>query len=404
MRRAAATAVRPARSAVRGTLIAPSAHVPTLGDERIRLCLVVASLDCGGAENQVVELAARLDPERFDTSIALLTHPGEMFEEVRKGGIRVDLVRPTKPRGPWSDWLDGLIVRLEEDRPEVVHGFIFPTYLITALAAAKVGGIAAVAGVRSLSLGFESRFPYSWLERLGNRLSDCVVGNSEAVRAAAIHRDPGIVGKFQVIHNGIDVDKYGVGADRLTVRRSLGLGDEHFVVLMVANLIRYKGHREAIQSFARIRAANTHARLVLVGTGPEEEALRRMADELGIAPEVMFLGRRRDVPVLLSAADVFLLASHEEGFPNAVLEAMAAALPIVATDVGGLREQIGGGEAGVLVPARDCDAMAAALDGLATNAEERRRIGEAARDRVRRAFSWDTAVARHAALYAALAS
>ncbi len=373
-----------------------------MGGQRIRVSLVVASLDRGGAETQVAELARRLDGRDFDVSVALLTHHGQMFDEARARGVRVELIRPAVPSvSSWTNWLRALVGWLAQQRPAVVHGFIFPTYLLTALAAAKVGHVAAVGAVRSLSLGYPSHFPYSWLERLANRLSVLVVGNSEAVRAAAARRDPRVARKFVVIPNGIDVDRYADGSRRRETRGALGVDEDHLLVLMVANLIHYKGHADALDAFARLRRGCPRARLILAGSGPEEARLRRMAAELGIDRDVEFLGSRDDVPALLSAADLFVLPSHEEGLPNAVLEAMAAGLPIVATDVGGVREQLDGG-AGVLVPPRDPEALASALGALASAPGRRSSLGRAARERAERRFSWTATVARYAELYRGL--
>lgn len=385
-------------------MTSPRPHAPAAGDGRIRLCLVVASLDRGGAESQVVELARRLDPGRFAVSVALLTHRGAMFDEVCATGLRVALVQPDTP-SPWTwvNWLRGLIVRFREERPHVVHGFLFPTYALAALAAAKVGGIATASGVRSLGLGIEQRFPYSFVERIGHRLTAAIVGNSEAVRRAAVARDRGVARRFRVIHNGVDLAKYASRADRAATRHELGLADGELAVLMVANLISYKGHRDALHAFLAARRQVPGLRLVLAGAGPEEAALRALAAELGIASEVRFLGARTDVPRLMSAADFFLMASHEEGFPNAVLEAMASGLPIVATDVGGVREQFGDATCGLLVAARAPAAMAQAIVRLARDAELCQALGATARRRAAAEFGWDVAVARHSALYEELA-
>lgn len=384
-------------------MTSPGSHAPA-ADTRIRVCLVVASLDRGGAESQVAELARRLDPGRFVVSVALLTHHGPMFDELCATGLRVELVQPETP-SPWTwvNWLRGLIVRFREERPHVVHGFLFPTYALAALAAAKVGGIAAVSGVRSLGLGIEQRFPYSFVERIGHRLTAVVVGNSEAVRQAAVRRDSGVARRVRVIHNGVDLAKYASRAERAATRRELGLAETELVVLMVANLISYKGHRDALHAFQASRREVPGLRLLLAGAGPEEAALRDLAAELGVEPEVHFLGARTDVPRLMSAADIFLMASHEEGFPNAVLEAMASGMPIVATDVGGVREQFGDATCGLLVAPREPAPMAQAIVRLARDAELRQVLGATARRRAAAEFGWDLAVARHSTLYEELA-
>jgi glycosyltransferase involved in cell wall biosynthesis len=319
-----------------------------------------------------------------------------MYEEVRATGVSVYSLNPP---GPWVHRIRALQRVFVEEAIDIAHGFTFPTYTLVAVAAARSGRPAVVAGVRSLGLELEHRWPFSWFERLGNRMTHRIVANAEAVKEALVRRDPVVRPKVSVIHNGIDVEAYRTPVDAAAFRTEMGMQDFEFMILMVANLIEYKGHHEMLQAYAEFRRRRPQARLVLAGTGPCESALRRKAHELGIAAHVSFLGRRSDVPRLLAAADVVVLASHQEGFPNAILEAMAAGKPVVATRVGGVPEQVEDGVTGYLTEPRDVAGMVHALERIAADPEGRLRMGAQARLRAADRFSWGVIVGQYQDLY-----
>jgi glycosyltransferase involved in cell wall biosynthesis len=165
---------------------------------------------------------------------------------------------------------------------------------------------------------------------------------------------------------------------RAEIRGALGLGDEDFVVLTVARLTRDKGHYEVLRALRQVVDEDPQVRLLLAGDGPEAEGLRREIERLALQDQVLLLGWRQDVPALLCAAEVLLLASHREGMPVATMEAMAAGLPVVATDIPGCREQVLPGETGYLVPVADVEGIARALLALRRDPRLRRLMGERA--------------------------
>jgi glycosyltransferase involved in cell wall biosynthesis len=216
------------------------------------------------------------------------------------------------------------------------------------------------------------------------------------------------LGPVRLIPNGIDLNR-AAGGERRRGRTSLGLPESALVIGTVGNLYPVKGHRVLLEAAAKVSAP---VHVVIAGRGGEEEGLRRLAASLGIGSRVHLLGFRDDVPDLLAAADIYALPSFSEGQSLALLEAMAAGKPIVATAVGGNAEVLGGegmgmdaarsrsaGPAGVLVPAGDADLLARALDGLLTDPNLARELGDAARARARREFSAEVMTSRYQALY-----
>jgi glycosyltransferase involved in cell wall biosynthesis len=186
---------------------------------------------------------------------------------------------------------------------------------------------------------------------------------------------------IEVIRNGVDVERAPYGPEaRAAARRRLGVADEELLVGCVASLYPKKDHRSLIEAFARLEPARLRAQLVMVGSGPLEADLRARAAQLGLANRVMFVGSVPDPPALLPGFDVFALSSRYEGLPNALLEAMAAGLPAVATDVGGVAEVLEDGVSGLLAPAGDVPALAAALDRLLQDGQLRLEMGRRARE------------------------
>jgi glycosyltransferase involved in cell wall biosynthesis len=176
------------------------------------------------------------------------------------------------------------------------------------------------------------------------------------------------------------------------------------VLVIVANLIPYKGHLDLIEALGRI-AGRMPPDWQLLAVGRDEgvgAAIRSRADALGIAVHVSLLGVRSDIPDLLNASDVAILASHQEGFSNAVIEGMQAGLPMIVTDVGGNAEAVVDGETGFVVAPRDPDALADAILRLAYDGELRRCFGDAGRRRVEAHFSLDACVEAYDALYCGL--
>jgi glycosyltransferase involved in cell wall biosynthesis len=177
--------------------------------------------------------------------------------------------------------------------------------------------------------------------------------------------------------------------DRPQARARLGLAQADLVFTSVANLFPYKGHADLLQALHMVRD-RLPAEWVLLVSGRDVDgtlaALRRLADRQNLAGHVRFLGERRDIPAILSAADIHISASHYEGFPNNILEAMCAGLPIVATAVGGVSEQVVHGSTGLLVPPGDPGALAAALLTLANDARRRHMLGQGGRRRVEEQF------------------
>jgi glycosyltransferase involved in cell wall biosynthesis len=238
-----------------------------------------------------------------------------------------------------------------------------------------------------------------WTSLLYNRAVAAVVAISEEVRrrllAAGVRAE-----RVRVIHSAVEPPaELPGGAGRAAARRRFGI-DDALAIGVVAALERRKGHDVLLRALARLaEPGGLRVRCLVCGDGSERPALERLARELGIAGSVEFLGEQRQVADVLAALDVFVLPSRHEGLGVAILEAMAMALPVVASAVGGIPEAVAAGRTGLLVPAEDPDALAAAILTLGRDRAHAHRLGSAGRDRVLAEFSMSAMTSRYERLY-----
>lgn len=243
------------------------------------------------------------------------------------------------------------------------------------------------------------RLAYRLLYRLGARWVSGFVAVSGEVAPAIVQTIGPVQPKISVICNGVDVKRYTQPVDRSAIRRRLDLPAEARLLIVVGTLKPQKGHRYLLDALPGVIAQYPDLHLLIVGDGELRAELEAQARTPGLDGHVHFLGNRGDVPALLAASDYFVLPSLWEGLPMALLEAMAGGLPVIATEVSGTRQVMIPGESGLLVPPGDVDQLRAALLQLATNPEQARSMGAAARRRVIAAFSAQQQAAEHVALY-----
>jgi glycosyltransferase involved in cell wall biosynthesis len=370
-----------------------------------RLLVVTESLGVGGTESHLIRTLPCLAEFGWSVVTYCLTERGERASQAEAAGVEV-LAAPPLARHKASliypvhvalasNKLYWLIRRW---RPHIAHFYLPAPYLIGAHVAGLIRTPIQIMSRRSLS-EYQRNWPL--VARLEQRLHprmDAVIGNSRAVVRQLIGE--GIPeAKVRLIYNGIETSH--ALPNRNEARRSLGLDDDVFVGVVVANLIHYKGYRELIRGLSHVQSELPSSwRILLAGRDYGLRAeLETLAAARGISHRIQFLGESSDIPRLLAAADFGLLTSREEGFSNVILEGMAAGLAMIVTDVGGNAEAVVHGETGIVVPPRNPKAIAEAILELVRNPEQRKRFGDAARKRVEKEFSIDKCVKAHADLY-----
>lgn len=350
--------------------------------------LVIGQLHLGGTERQLVLLAQSLKQAGLAVHVAALYDGGHYEDELRSDGIPVWRGGVARKRQVWKLFasLVRFFLHVRRLRPDVVHAFLLHTCIIAGPVARAAGVPVVVAGRRSLGDFLDGRPALELAQRLTSGTFHAFVANAEAVAADALRREGLAPERMHVITNALP-DPVLAGP-----RDPERPWSDPPVLLTVANLIAYKGHADLLVAVGRLRE-----RVVLrfVGEGPERERLAALAGELDVCVE--FLGARPDVPSLLRSSDVFVLPSHQEGMSNALMEAAAAGLPCVATDVGGNREVLG--DTGLLCRAHDPDDLARALGQVLADPPTARALGLRAHGRMQEVSSPVALGRAHLALY-----
>lgn len=360
----------------------------------MKILFVITGLGAGGAERLVTSLADCCVQAGHEVVVAYLSGP--VYFRPRCNAVRlVDLGLGKNPvalvRGAWR--LRRLITAL---RPDVVNSHLVHANLLVRL-------LRCVTPMRRLVCSAHNRNEEGRLRMLAyrwtDRLADISTNVSEEATTAFIAQGAVRPGRMVTIHNGIDATRFSYSAaDRNRVRAEWGVAEHECVVLAVGRFDEQKDYPNLLRAFATLRGDTGLPQLNIVGEGPLHAELVHLAESLGIAPRVHFLGLRSDVASLLSGADVFVLSSAWEGLPLVVAEAMACERVVVATNCGGVREVLG--EAGLLVPSSDSRALANGLEAvLSMTAEQRRVVGQRARERILAHYSLDEMAAQYLRVY-----
>lgn len=359
-----------------------------MNDGRTTVWYYITSLAVGGAEQSLVALANNLDRSRFDVTIWTTFEQNPLAELVDSDipirtlgvdGVVVGDERATTVKGAENP-LDYVRAPLRfaravrAERPDIVQ-----SYLVYDNTIARVAGlfskdttvITGARGERNLS-----SVPLRALDRGLVPLSDYIASNSRA--GADFYVSKGMApSRVTVVPNSRDLDQYRDGSsDGLATE--LGLPDDALVVGNVGRVIERKGQFDLLEAWPAIKSAFPEAHCVLVGDGADRDELRTRVQSAGCADSFHTVGTRDDIPALLDLFDVFAFPSHHEGLPGALIEAMAAGLPIVASSIDGNAELIEDGETGLLVPPSDPDALGDAVANLLGDPERARRLGDAA--------------------------
>lgn len=351
--------------------------------------LMTNSFETGGSERQFSTLAHSLGAGRLRVELGCLSRSGafsEGFENVAEfavGGSFLSL------RAQLSRF--ALARHLRSRHIQVAHSFDFYTNLMLAPTASLARVPVVIGSQRQIGDLLSAR--QSATQSAVFRLCDAVVCNSHA--AADRLRERGFPDrKLAIIPNALPEGAFAGTVPALEPRPGL------LRVGMIARMNNpVKNHPGFLRAAARIAAKFHDVEFVLVGDGPLRPELERLAADLGLGEQVRFLGDRRDVPAVLASLDVSILPSFSESLPNAVLESMAAGVPVVATRVGGNAEAVADGETGVLVAVRDDDDLAAAIERLLWDAPLRARLGRRAKEIARSEYSIDRVTAQYEELY-----
>jgi glycosyltransferase involved in cell wall biosynthesis len=369
--------------------------------ERIRVLYLMPGLGMGGTERVVCDCATHLDADAFTTSVGVL-HDGDMREQFGARGISTHVLR----NGIGSPLAAGRVLatrarlRAIARSIDVVHTHHLTMLFYAALAAVPRRSWKWVHTEHCVPT-IPDYYP-TWLLQLGRQLlrrPDALVGVASSVTAYYRSDVRGVSSHAFTIPNGIELDRFTPSSNCIANRARLDLPANAWIIGIIGRLRPQKNHAALIRALAKLLGSVPNASLVVVGDGDLEDSLRRLAADLHVLHRVAFLGSRHDIPEILACFDVYCLPSFFEGMPISLLEAMASELPIVASDVLGIREFVTNANSGLLVPSDDPERLCEALRTLHRDPELARRLARNGHEWVTRNGSVGLMIASHATLY-----
>lgn len=366
---------------------------------------LVESFNQGGSERQALQLAAMLKrSSEYDVEVSTIKPGGILRASVESLGFREISTYPLTSFHDWNFVVQArrLARSLRAAQVEIIHTHDFYTNIL-GMAAGKLAGVPARIASRR-DMGDLRTSAQNWLERRAYGFASCVVANCDAVKSNLISQ--GVpANKIVRIYNSVDFSRVQVdpALSREEVRARLGLpsGGNQKCVTMVANFrLAVKDHATLLRAFSLVRQTMPDTRFALAGEGELQPKMEALARELGISASVQFIGRCERLAELLFASDICVLSSKSEGLPNVILEYMAASRPVVATDVGGVREAVIDGETGYIVRNGDSSSMADRIVALLRDPEKAADMGRRGRERALKQFSTDAHLESVRGLYA----
>lgn len=355
--------------------------------------LVIGRLCVGGAEKTLIDLANGLDHDRYSVTVCTFSEPNPLADELDS---RVD----HRTFGSYTKFNPVSHIQflrsVARERPAVVQSFLPVDNTLCRALYILFPDIAVITGLRSVPN--DPNVVFDTLDRVTLSLSDCIVSNSKAGKRYLLERgcDPEDV---KVVYNGRNIDAYYDASASVEILAEYGISEDNVTVGTVGRLIERKGQYDLLAAWPTVKDKVPAAELLLVGDGPERDRLQHRAAELDCQESVHFLGTRNDVPTLLALMDAFVFPSHFEGLPGALLEAMAAELPIVCTPVDGNSELVIDGESGLYVAPQCPDQLSRQLIEMITDDEFAQQLAENAHQRARTEFSLDAMVEGFSSLY-----
>lgn len=377
-----------------------------MNNRPLNVLYLIRTWALGGSHTIIRILLRRLPHDEFNITVVPFDSPGrgdqDFIDSVRREGGDVAPERiPWRHRGQWFAARKAVHALIEKYDIGLVHTHDTHSNVLvgTGRKRFKCAAVASPYGWWEPKWHVQAKL-YHAIERqwaLPNFERVITVSQDMKAKILTGRTDPS---RIRVIHTGLDLTQFDAGQSREAVRNALGIPAHAVVGGTVSRLFKEKGHAVLLDAAAKLTGAFPQFFLLIVGTGAEREALERQARALGIHPRVIFTGFYEDLPGALRAMDIFLQPSIlHEGFPTAVLEAQAAGLPVIASDIGGTHETIDVGRTGLLAPPGNAAALADAIRALLSDETRRAAMAADARPFIERSFTLDEMIARVRAAY-----
>lgn len=311
-----------------------------------RILHLFVSLPMGGAENLLLSTLRLLDPEQFSSVVCCIGERGQIGDLVQAMGVPLIELHLLKKGGFDRNIVTALVDLIHREKIDLVHSHLYHANFYGRLAANKAGVPAIISIHNTYTRTKLHRQLINWYLA---RKTAAIITGSEEIRRDVIRYDHVPESLVELIPNAIDLSRSESQLSQSQARKSLDLPEDALVLGTVGRLEEQKGHRHLIKALALLHQQGIDAYLLIVGDGREKPALTAQTQQLGLEERVKFLGTRQDLGDLFRAMDLFVMPSLWEGLSLAMLSAIAAGLPLIATDVGGVRNVLGSGENGFIV-------------------------------------------------------
>jgi glycosyltransferase involved in cell wall biosynthesis len=366
---------------------------------KVKICYLINGLSSGGAEMMLYRLLDGLDREKYDPQVVILLNlDGPLRKRIEALGVSVNSAGFKSKFDFPALWK--LFKIIKTTQPEILHTQLFASDIIGRIMGKYLKVPVIITSIRNSSYGgFWRDKMIQWTEKFTDRTT--IVSREAALQFSkrkVIPKD-----KLIVIYNGLDVDRYYHQTnreDKKYNRLSTGLPVNGLLLLCVGSLTRQKGYPDLLKAFEMLFPLDCNLSLVVVGSGPMEGHIKQIIADRKLLDRVFLLGQCDNVPEIMAAADIFVLASLWEGLPGVVMEAMASQLPVVATAVGGTPELVVEDETAYLVEPGQPEQLASALRKMIALPEGKRNsMGKAGRIRIEKLFNVDIMVKSYEDLY-----
>ncbi|MEW6066683.1 MAG: glycosyltransferase [Nitrospirota bacterium] len=361
----------------------------------INILHVIPKLSVGGVENQLALVLRKYDRTKFCPFVCCLSDKDTIGKEIETNGIEVVYLNRLKHKFDWKIVKDIYkLIQLWNIKIVRTHQYHANLYGRLAAWLARVPCIvASVHNVYTIDKKIHRRI----INKCFAGFTDKIIAVSNAVKRDIIRYDRVPEDKIMVIYNGKEIDSFLNIKEN--IRTELGISPEIPVIGTVGRLTPQKGQKYLIEAISKLKNKFPGMVLLIAGDGPLKQKLEKYSEMLGLSEDIKFLGTRRDIPAILSAMDIFVLPSIWEGLCNALIEAMAAGKPIIATDIQPNKEIISSERLGMLIPPENSDAIASSIELLLNNKGIAENMRELSRKKVALDYNINTSIQKYESLF-----
>jgi len=365
-----------------------------------RIIHITNDMEIGGVQGKIVSLLKNLKPNDMQFYVATVAASGPLSVQLRNLGIQTRYF-PCIGRALFIRWINlyqvwRLSQWIKELEIDIVRTHLFLGGFIGRIAALLVRAPIIIHTEHNTYIW--KRFYHIWIDRFLARFTKIIVAVSREVMRFTVEQERIDKEKFVVIYNGIDLRDFNIQKED-SLRGEFKIPRDSVLVGSIGRLVSQKGFEYLINAARDVSKVVPNAYFLIIGDGPLRHRLQEIAESFGISRNVIFTGYRRDISRILGSLDIFVLSSLIEGFPNALMEAMACARPVIATMVGGVPELISQDENGLLVYPSDSQALCVAIISLIKDGDKARMLGEAAKRLITEKFGIDNMAKETERLY-----